>query len=83
MWTARPVVASSVGGILDQISSGQNGVLVAPEDLDAFAAALTHLLTDGAESRRLGQAARERVLNHYLPDRQLTRAQLFAAIATA
>src|SRR5450759_4268699 len=84
MWKARPVVASSVGGILDQISDGQNGVLVAPEDLDAFAAALTHLLTDGAESRRLGQAARERVLDHYLPDRQLTQwAQLFAAIATA
>jgi trehalose synthase len=84
MWKARPVVASGVGGILDQISDGQNGVLVAPEDLDAFAAALTHLLTDGAESRRLGQAARERVLDHYLPDRQLTQwAQLFATIATA
>ena len=84
MWKARPVVASAVGGILDQISDGQHGVLVGPEDLDAFAAALTRLLTDAAESRRLGQAARERVLNHYLADRQLTQwAQLFAAIATA
>jgi len=84
MWKARPVVASGVGGILDQISDGQHGVLVGPEDLDAFAAALTRLLTDAAESRRLGQAARERVLNHYLADRQLTQwAQLFAAIATA
>jgi trehalose synthase len=84
MWKARPVVASSVGGILDQISSGQNGVLVAPEDLDAFAAALTRLLTDAAESRRLGQAARERVLDQFLPDRQLTQwAQLFAAMTTA
>src|SRR5664280_2249741 len=84
MWKARPVVASSVGGILDQISSGQNGVLVAPEDLDAFAAALTRLLTDAAESRRLGQAARERVLDQFLPDRQLTQwAQLFVAMTTA
>jgi trehalose synthase len=84
MWKARPVVASSVGGILDQISSGQNGVLVAPDDLDAFAAALTRLLTDAAESRRLGQAARERVLDQFLPDRQLTQwAQLFAAMTTA
>jgi len=84
MWKARPVVASGVGGILDQISDGQHGVLVEPEDHDAFAAALTRLLTDAAESRRLGEAARERVLNHYLADRQLTQwAQLFAAIATA
>jgi len=84
MWKARPVVASSVGGILDQISSGQNGVLVAPEDLDAFAAALTRLLTDATESRRLGQAARERVLDQFLPDRQLTQwAQLFVAMTTA
>ena len=84
MWKARPVVASGVGGILDQISDGQHGVLVEPEDHDAFAAALTRLLSDAAESRRLGEAARERVLNHYLADRQLTQwAQLFAAIATA
>ncbi|HSP37279.1 MAG TPA: glycosyltransferase [Frankiaceae bacterium] len=47
-------------------------MLVETEDLDAFAAALTRLLTDAAESRRLGEAARERVLNHYLADRQLT-----------
>ncbi len=81
MWKARPVVASAVGGILDQISDGLSGMLVPPEDLDAFAAALTRLLTDAAESRRLGQAARERVLHHYLADRQLTQwAKLFATI---
>lgn len=83
MWKSRPVVASSVGGILDQITDGHEGVLVEPENLDAFAAALRRLLTDAAESRRLGQAAHERVLTSYLPDRQLTQwAQLFASIAS-
>jgi len=83
MWKSRPVVASSVGGILDQITDGHEGVLVQPEDLDAFAAALRRLLTDAAESRRLGQAAHDRVLAAYLPDRQLTQwAQLFASLAS-
>jgi trehalose synthase len=83
MWKARPVIASAVGGILDQISDSLHGVLVQPEDLNAFTAALSRLLTDAAESRRLGQAARERVLAHYLADRQLTHwAQLFTTITT-
>lgn len=83
MWKSRPVIAARVGGIIDQITDGVHGVLVEPENLDAFAAALTRLLTDAAQSRRLGQAARERVLRHYLADRQLTQwAQLFGTITS-
>lgn len=83
MWKARPVVAGAVGGILDQITDGRNGILVQPEDLEGFGAALTRLLTDAAESRRLGKAARERVLRHYLANRQLTQwSQLFATMPT-
>jgi trehalose synthase len=62
MWKARPVVASAVGGIVDQITDGRDGVLIDdPADRDAFAAALGGLLTDPAGARRIGEAARERV----------------------
>lgn len=82
MWKSRPVVASAMGGILDQITEGENGLLVEPTDHEGFAGALRRLLADPAEGRRLGQAARERVWTHYLPDRQLTQWwQTFQAVA--
>ena len=37
MWKARPVVASAVGVIQDQIENGRDGLLIPdPRDLDAF-----------------------------------------------
>jgi trehalose synthase len=73
MWKARPVVASAVGGIQDQIEDHLSGRLVDPVDGPAFAAALRELLGDPATAARLGAAARERVREHFLPDRQLTQ----------
>lgn len=82
MWKSRPVVASAMGGILDQITDGEHGLLVEPTDLEGFVGALRRLLADPAEGRRLAQAARERVWTHYLPDRQLTQwLQTFQAVA--
>ena len=37
MWKSRPIVASAVGGIVDQVVSGAHGLLVAdPSDLASF-----------------------------------------------
>jgi trehalose synthase len=71
MWKARPVVASAVGGIVDQIDDGRDGLLHDPHDPDAFAAALGRLLGDPDEAARLGAAARERVRRDFLGLRQL------------
>jgi trehalose synthase len=72
MWKARPVVASRVGGIQDQIVDGESGLLLDdPADLDAYAAALGRVLADDALATRLGKAARERVRDRYLGDRHL------------
>src|SRR5207244_6780162 len=55
MWKGRPVVASRVGGIEDQIESGKSGLLIDdPKDLQAFGEAVVRLLADEAEARRLG-----------------------------
>jgi len=40
---ARPVVASSVGGITDQIEDGKSGLLVEPKDIEAFGHAVSLL----------------------------------------
>jgi trehalose synthase len=74
MWKAKPLIASAVGGIQDQIVSEQSGLLLSdPADPAEFAAALRRLLYDDLLQARLGRAAHERVLGHYLDDRQLTR----------
>jgi trehalose synthase len=82
MWKGRPVIASAVGGIKDQIQSERTGLLVtSPADLDEFAGVLRRLLYDDILAARLGQAARERVREHYLDDRQLTQsASLFETL---
>jgi trehalose synthase len=71
MWKARPVVASRVGGIQDQIEDGLSGCLVEPRDLRAFGDAVNLLLRDVSLSQRLGEAARERVREHFLVSRHL------------
>jgi trehalose synthase len=67
MWKRRPVVASAVGGIQDQIRDGVDGILVhAPSDLDEFARALRQVLSDDALAERLGEAGYRRVREHYV-----------------
>jgi len=72
MWKARPVIASAVGGIQDQIEDGVSGILLDdPTDRAAFGRALRHLLEHPEERERLGKAARERVRKHFLGVRHL------------
>ncbi|MDJ0867111.1 MAG: glycosyltransferase [Myxococcota bacterium] len=79
MWKARPVLASAVGGIQDQVRDGVDGVLLPdPADLGAFAEALGGLLRDPERAARLGESARERVRERYLGVRHLLAyAELF------
>jgi len=56
----RPVVASSVGGLLDLVVDGRTGVLVPPGDPERLRAALQHLLDDASLRREMGEAARAR-----------------------
>ena len=72
MWKQRPVVASRIGGIQDQIIDGESGVLISdPHDLPAFGAAIVELLADRDEAARIGRAARLRVRDRFLGPRQL------------
>jgi trehalose synthase len=72
MWKARPVVASRLGGIGDQIVDGECGLLLDdPTDLDAFMGRVREVLVDDDLASRLGSAARERVRDQFLGDRHL------------
>ncbi len=72
MWKARPVVASRIGGIQEQIVDGDSGVLLDdPRDLAAYGAAVTALLDDEQRAERMGARARERVRDRFLNARAL------------
>ena len=72
MWKSRPVAASRIGGIQDQIEDGRSGVLLdRPSDLEAFGAAVRGLLDDPDGARAMGEAARERVRERFLEPRSL------------
>jgi trehalose synthase len=82
MWKSRPVVASAVGGIVDQVVDGEDGILVDdPHDLAAFGAAVERLLRNPDEAAQLGRNARGRAAAEFLGDRHLAQyASLFAAL---
>jgi trehalose synthase len=71
MWKGRPVVASRVGGIQDQIEDGHTGFLVDPRDLEAFGDRVGALLDDPHTAERIGEAAQERIREHFLGPRHL------------
>jgi len=71
MWKGRPVVATRVGGIQDQIEDGRTGFLVEPRDLAAFGERVSGLLLDPHAAERMGEAARERVRDLFLGPRHL------------
>ena len=74
MWKARPVVASRIGGIQDQIVDGESGLLIDdPTDLAAAGAACDSLLADPDRARAMGSAARERIRAEFLGSRHLVQ----------
>ena len=71
MWKGRPVVASGIGGIREQIADGRTGLLVAPTDLRGFGERVVQLLKDPHAAERMGEAAQTRVREMFLGPRHL------------
>jgi len=70
-FSACPVVATSVGGTPELIVDGVTGFLVPLGDVGAFTQRVAQLLLDADLSRRVGSAARQRVLQHHSMDRMV------------
>jgi glycosyltransferase involved in cell wall biosynthesis len=71
MACGKPVVATTAGGIPEVVVDGETGILVAPRDHGAMAAAIVRLLKDDELRRRMGQAGLARVRRTFSADRMV------------
>jgi trehalose synthase len=74
MWKRRPVVASAVGGIVDQVRDGVDGLLIRdPRDPAEFSDVLRRVLVDDVLARKLGDGGYQSVRDNYLSVSALER----------
>lgn len=79
MASGTPVIASEVGGLKYTVVDRETGLLVPPQDRQAFAEAIDSILSDKSWCRQLGENARARVKSKFSWDgvaRQLDRQYL-------
>jgi len=76
MGTGLPVVATRIGGMLDCVVDGENGVLCRPRDAADLASALRGLMESPAQAAILGERARATVVD------QFNETTVLAAFAT-
>jgi glycosyltransferase involved in cell wall biosynthesis len=82
MAAGRPVVATPVGGVIDAVTDGVNGMLVPLEDPRPLGEALGRLESDRALRERLGEAARETARSRYRRQAVIDRlSALYEALA--
>ena len=65
MALGKPIVASSVGGIIDLVKNGDNGILVPPRDSDALAEAILKLIRNKNLTQELGKNGKSKVYPEY------------------
>jgi glycosyltransferase involved in cell wall biosynthesis len=70
MAAGLPVIATAVGGVPEQITHLETGILVSSENPAAIAEWILRLQDDGALRARLGEAATRHVRTHFTLSRQ-------------
>ena len=68
-----PVVTTDCGGMTEAVTDGVEGLVTPVRDPEAMAAALARLAADTELARRLGQAARQRILKDFTLKRQVEK----------
>jgi len=69
MASARPVVATRVGGVADIVEDGKSGYLVESEDVEEFSRKLADLIKDPEKRSKFGEYGRNIVKNRFSKER--------------
>jgi glycosyltransferase involved in cell wall biosynthesis len=75
MAMAKPIVASDIPGIREQIIDGKNGILVPIKDPNAMAAAIINILADRKVAENIGLAARKTVDEKFSLERMVAETE--------
>jgi glycosyltransferase involved in cell wall biosynthesis len=70
MAAGKPVVASRIPPLTETVVDGETGLLVEPERPQAFAQAITLLLSHPEKARQMGKQGQERVRNYFSIERE-------------
>ncbi|MBI4522558.1 MAG: glycosyltransferase [Deltaproteobacteria bacterium] len=69
MAAGKPVVASKIPPLTEIVVDGESGLLVEVDNPGAFARAISSLLLDPEEARRLGKQGQQRVYEHFTAEK--------------
>lgn len=72
-----PVIATRVGGIPEAISSGNEGLLIEPGDVDALANGIVALLKNPDQRNRFAESARLKVQSEFAVDKTISSLEAF------
>jgi glycosyltransferase involved in cell wall biosynthesis len=65
MATGRPIISSDLPVLREVLQHERNALLVPPDDVDAWVSAVRRLAAEPELRRKLGENARQDLLNHY------------------
>lgn len=68
MSLGKPVIATTIAGIPEQITDGKNGLLVPPANIDSLFEALHCLIKSEQERGRMGQNGKEMFERHFVAE---------------
>ena len=71
MACGKAVITTPVGGMLDVVNDGENGIFVPVNDSDALANTIHELLNNAELRNRLGKAARQTITDGFSPQKEL------------
>jgi glycosyltransferase involved in cell wall biosynthesis len=75
MAMAKPIIATNIDGITEQITNGVDGILVPPKDLSALAKAIIKVINDKELARSMGLAAREKVEQEFSVEKMVSETE--------
>ncbi len=67
----KAVIATPVGGVVDVVEDGKNGVLVNVNDAESLAESILQLLSQPENRRAISRSAREAVVRQFTPEKEL------------